>query len=211
MYARVKENRKQASGTYRGTPSKKNWTLRSQIELSDRNKSPEVVLERKIVKALRGRCFNQMPTASGLVNQSADKRRAIDLVYKRGKDSYEFIELKVDSDTPLFAAIEILGYGILYLYTRCELAYRAGDKPVLRAKDVGLRVLAPAIYFEGLDFAWLEEGLNDGLSRFLDRLPDLNLRLDFRFDAFPPRYAGQDLNGDPVPAFEARRAIYSRA
>ncbi len=67
---------------------------------------------------------NQMPVASGLTKEKEGGRR-IDLVHRcKGGDSYDFIELKTsgpdDSDNPLHAAMEILIYGLAYVYSRAH-------------------------------------------------------------------------------------------
>ena len=143
--------------------------------LADQNKSPEVCLERAIVRTMktlepkRLSWVNQVPIASGLVNATADRSRKIDLVHILGGGTFEFIELKVRSDTPLFAAMEILKYGLVYAF--CRYAGRVQQSifkdPELReAKRINLRVLAPAAYYENYDLSWLEVSLNEGLAAF---------------------------------------------
>ena len=104
--------------------SKENWRFEKKRGISKKNDSPEVGLERAIINIPRELWsdaldwVNQVPTASGLVDPSADGSRRIDLVHKCGDKEYEFIELKVGSDTPLYAAMEILKYGVLYIFAR---------------------------------------------------------------------------------------------
>ena len=74
------------------------------------NTSKEVLLERAIVKAMGEDWSNQMPTASGVLGSHADKRSSVDLVWRKCPTSFTLMELKVDSDTPLFAAVECLFY-----------------------------------------------------------------------------------------------------
>jgi hypothetical protein len=128
--------------------SRENWRWQVlQPQISIRNRSPEVVVERAIAAACHrlGRIdwANQVPVASGLITSSRDRRRAIDLVRRRGERQFELIELKIASDTPLYAAIEIICHGCLWLIAR-------GDKPsrasaLLDANHIDLRVLAPYI------------------------------------------------------------------
>ena len=142
---------------------------------------------------------NQMPTASGLVT-SGERQRNIDLAHFRDVREFELIELKVESDTPLFAAIEILKNGITYLYSRRhreELGYRESDQAPLWADVIHLRVLAPTGYFHGYNFGWLERFLNRSLAALVDPMLDGSLRIDFSFErfsrSFKPEVRGEDL------------------
>jgi hypothetical protein len=97
-------------------PSKENWRWKpnfakeDQAKEENRKKKLEVRLERAIVGSEKvwdstKNWANQVPTASGLVNEYSDKRGAIDLIYRRTKSEYEFIELKVSlkGGHPLYA------------------------------------------------------------------------------------------------------------
>ena len=113
-------------------PSKENWRWKQHLELSPANTSPEVGLERSIVDACGDSWSNQMPTASGLVSSTADKRSAVDLVYRENPTTYSLIELKVGSNNPLFAAIEILRYGLLFVWSgnnQDRLGYDVKSQP----------------------------------------------------------------------------------
>jgi hypothetical protein len=55
---------------------------------------------------------------SGLIAGVADGRRAIDLVHQCGRRHFELIEIKIASDKPLYAAVEIIGYGCIGLLAR---------------------------------------------------------------------------------------------
>ena len=104
-------------------PSPKNWKIRSEtdtknIQPREDNKSAEVTLERAIAQRWPEKWTYQMPVASGLFGEHSDKRRSIDLVYFGEHGSFDFVELKVESNTPLYAAMEILGYGLVYLASR---------------------------------------------------------------------------------------------
>lgn len=94
--------------------SGQNWRWALQPQIGERNRSPEVVLERAIAGAcVRGGRIdwaNQIPVASGLISGAADGRRALDLAYRSGERRFQLIELKIASDTPLYAAVELLGY-----------------------------------------------------------------------------------------------------
>lgn len=152
--------------------SSENWREEKEPNHSENNTSNETRLERKLVQALtradRVDWWNQMPIASGLVGVHADRRRAIDLVHRcDGEENrYELVELKVDSDTPLFALMEIVLYGLVYLVLRKErdwLPEISRTAKMFDARSVGLRVLAPKEYYARYKLRWLEEALNRAL------------------------------------------------
>jgi hypothetical protein len=172
------------------TPSPENWKLRSTKDHDMRrpgvkNKSAEVKLERAIVEKWPKSWNYQIPVASGLFDEHSDKRRAVDLVFDHQADHFDLVELKIKSDTPLYAAMEILGYGLVYLASRTDragnLKYKTADLPVLRANKITLCVLAPAKYYEYKGrLKWLQDAINVGLKH----LPKLDLTIDFYFEQF---------------------------
>lgn len=166
--------------------SNQNWRWKKNTEIDPKNTSQEVVLERWIVRTTECDWWNQVPVASGLT-RSAGGRQAMDLVHKCGDGWYDFIELKVDEGggTPLFAAMEILQYGVLYIFSRENaqtLGYTETDIELLGATGIHLKVLAPAIYYKGYDLAWLEKSINRGLANFLDQ-PERGFKMDFKFES----------------------------
>jgi hypothetical protein len=62
--------------------------------VSPRNTSPEVKLERALIRACIGAhrrdWSNQVPLISGVVGPRANKRRAVDLVYQTSDGGFEF-------------------------------------------------------------------------------------------------------------------------
>ena len=172
--------------------SDENWRLDDpRIELAKGNVSPEVCLERAIVRTMsalepmRISWANQVPIASGLVHATADRSRKIDLVHTLGGDTFEFIELKVKSDTPLYAAMEILKYALVYAFCRHDSRVPQSifrHRELLEAKRIHLRVLAPAAYYRSYDLSWLEASLNEGLAAFAVA-ERLTFVLDFAFEA----------------------------
>ena len=207
-------------------PSTENWRLESRTNIDARNDDPEIKLERAIVNPqtqLPANWANQIPTSSGFVGPRADKHRNIDLIHRCEDGAYEFIELKVDSDTPLYAAMEILQYAVLYIFYReNEQEMKGGSakqKPLCEATVIHLRVLAPFSYYERYNLDWLEENICNGLKAFLaGRTP--TLQMDFRFDAFPPWFSSdqakaicKDLSKEQADsirmAVDNRKPVYS--
>jgi hypothetical protein len=135
-----------------------------------------------------------MPIAAGLFDNGTDRRRAIDLVFQCGNDQYDFVELKLKSDTPLYAAMEILGYGLVYLASRLDsannLSYvRGTSRPVLAATAINLVVLAPSNYYEErYSLQWLELGLSDGLKALVKDKGVNNLTINFQFESLPDEF-----------------------
>lgn len=205
LFELVAENWLQCVDALTGLPSRENWRwFDPKCDHAAHNSSPEVTLERAIVSAARslGRddWSNQVPIASGMIAGGGDRRRAIDLIHRRGPDAFDFVELKVGSDNPLYAAVEILKYGFVWLLSRehrARLGYRG--KPLVEASDVRLLVLAPHSYYAGLSLEWLEAGLSQGVTALGAERQDV--RLSFAFEAFPASFVWPD--PDPVAALSA--------
>lgn len=178
-------------------PSTEGWRFEPRMHIDESNADPEIKLERAIVCTQTQppiNWANQMPTSSGFVGPRADKHRNIDLIHRCEDGAYEFIELKVESDTPLYAAMEILQNAALYIFSReNERKMEWGSdkqKPLRVATIIHLRVLAPYSYYEGYNLNWLEVNICNGLKAFLvGRTP--TLQMDFRFDAFPSWFSSE--------------------
>jgi hypothetical protein len=175
-------------------PSKENWRYEKKQGLARNNKSPEKQLERSIVELLGQNWVNEVPTASGLTSSHALKRANIDLVHRIRPACYEFIELKIVSNHPLYAAIEILRSGLLYIHARAnqeQMKYSSIDNELLKADEVRLRVLAPDHYYCGYDLGWFEKKLSAGIAQFVaaavqtSQLRGSRLKVNFKFTAFP--------------------------
>jgi len=189
------------------TPSSQNWRQRSTkdhhlISPSSNNESAEVKLERAIVQKWPTSWTYQMPVASGLYDGYSDKRRAVDLVFSHGEGHYDLVELKIKSDTPLYAAMEILGYGLIYLASRTDRAgnlnYKVDDLPVMNENRISLCVLAPANYYDG-NLLWLQDAINSGLKRFART----DFSIDFCFQKFGNQF-GNDLPIKVLPEILVR-------
>jgi hypothetical protein len=167
--------------------SDENWRLgKKNTAIGKKNTSHETILERWIVRTTGPEWVNQVPVASG-VARNGGTRLAIDLVHQTDVGRYEFIELKVDehAGTPLFAAMEILKYGVLYIFSRenaAALGYEVGAG-LLGAKQISLKVLAASSYYDNYDLRWLEIAVNRGLHAFLSQHA-YGFTMDFKFESF---------------------------
>jgi hypothetical protein len=180
-YDRIHSNWLAAIDAGYTNPSKENWRWKRHLSLGANNNSPELKLERAIVNACGERWSNQMPTASGLTGPATDKRAAVDLVLREDSTTYSLIELKVESNTPLFAAIEIMKSGLLLVWSKNNqeaLGYDRELQPILAASTVTLNTLAPADFYSNFNLTKLASVLNDGLAEFGKRY-DLTLSFEF--------------------------------
>jgi len=183
-------------------PSRENWRIERQINLDPGNRSPEILLERAIAllgeRGILKEWFNQVPVASGLIDKDADKRAAIDLLRYRN-ESVELVELKWESDTPAYAAFEILRYGLAYLLSYVNrVPFGYAKKPLMKAGQVSLRVLAPQEFFDGCDLTWLGRGLDEGIRTLVDRKTDQTFSMDFGFLAFQAGFKMPFTTGEEV-------------
>jgi len=159
------------------------WRFEKQLDIKKQNKSIEKILEKAIVEFMDDDWCNQVPVASGIFNSENDRKRAIDLVHRVGEKEYEFIELKWGSDNPLKAAIEILIYGLMYIFARRNGI--APDKELTNAEKIHLQVLAPEEYYEGFGLDWLVNDFNDAFKKLLDKDGFI---MDFQFKHLPKDY-----------------------
>jgi hypothetical protein len=141
-----------------------------------------------------------------VVDSSRHKRSAIDLVRREDARAFEFVELKIHSDTPLFAAFEIMQYGLVWLLSRRDrllCGYR--DCVLLDAETVHLRVLAPSSYYGDHDLTSFAEALNAGL-RTVAAMQD-KIALSFAFQEFPDALLRPDAysNDEAIAVIDARR------
>ncbi|MBC6441735.1 MAG: hypothetical protein GDA53_01165 [Rhodobacteraceae bacterium] len=195
------------------TPSRRNWRQVPQTQIADINKSPETLLEKAIaVLADKGdlpQWCNQVPVASGLIDPYCDKRAALDLV-RVADGTADLIELKWDSDTPLFALFEVLRYGLVLLLSRKHApAFGYSGRPLIQAGTVRLTVLAPAPYYSGYDLRTFEESLNRSLKHLSQKHQDFP-QLCFQFLSFPGKFEMPFLFGGQVNAMKAGGEISAR-
>jgi hypothetical protein len=185
--------------------SRENWRWRApQLQIAAHNASPEVVLERAIVgaceRAGRRDWANQVPVASGVAGASAERRRAIDLVHQTGPNAFEFIELKVASDNPLYAAVEIIGYTAIWLLSRGDSA--PNPSSLLNAEAVAAVVLAPESYYARYRLEGIARRLDEEMATLGRRF---GLGLSFRFEAFPDEFAAPPHSDQRIATLLASR------
>ena len=209
VYRTVARNWAEGAAAANINRSRQNWRWTLQPSISAANRSPEVVLERAIAAACasagRDDWANQIPVASGLVAAAGDGRRAIDLAQRHDGQHYELIELKVASDTPLYAAVELLGYASLWLLARETPPAHA---PALLAADlIDLRVLAPAAFYEPFQLAKLEQSIQCGTCA----LGAANgVAITFAFDVLQDGLVEQPTsNGSLLGALAKRRGLHA--
>lgn len=191
------------------SPSVENFRWhKPKLSIADDNRSAEVSLERAFVQACsnarRSDWSNQVPVISGIAGPRAFKRFAIDLVRRHDSKSFEFVELKLKSDTPLYAAVEILLYGLLWLLSRRDqerLEYLGN--PIIAASAIQLSILAPLEFYAGLESAEFFGALDAGISALGIQH---NVQMGFRATAFPNNFVwpGTNRDEDILRAFDKR-------
>jgi hypothetical protein len=166
IYRTIGENYARGGASANKDRSRQNWRWPSlQTGIAENNVSREIIVERAIAAACKrlGRTDwgNQVPVASGLIASAREGRCAIDLVRRRGERHFELIELKIASNTPLYAAIEIIGYGCLWMIAHNDRPVR--PSALLDADNIDLRVLAPSAFYAQFALKDVEVALDVGV------------------------------------------------
>jgi hypothetical protein len=194
LYQQIRTNWIQNRKPGRWPTADKNWVLRVAPEFTqDPNHRLEKQLQKQIARCLENEGWgNDVPTASGLVD-AWGRQMNIDLAH-RIDSSFELIELKLGSNTPYDAALQILRYGALYMLYRTEpeLACRFRSHSIMSAPRILLEVLAPSRYYlqEKCDLRLLETQLDRQVAAFA-RARAVALELSFHFTAFPSDFTYQ--------------------
>ena len=207
-----------------GNPSRglQNWRHAQNLGLGDNNETPEVTLQRTFMNAVNDEDWaNEVPVASGVAGTGSD---SVDLVL-RSDSEYSMIELKwpgegVRTETPLKAAIQVLRYGLAYVFSRLNLdalRYDARRQPILAASHVHLRLLAPARFYAPFieDSGWLqrlENSLNEGIGTIVQ---EKTFAMTFAFEKFPEefnwnpaRMNEEEIQNKVVEAFANRQRLF---
>ena len=169
--------------------SKKLWQWRQARRLADHNLSPEKILEKKAVELLNGDTWaNQVNTAAGLSLNTGDRKRSIDLINMVAPGHYRFIELKIESNNPVYAAVELLEYALLYWWLRCRPDILKPDadrdnKALMKARHVVFEVLAPGNFYSGYSPTDLRKFANV-LTRAFQKLSEDKMEIEFVFTQF---------------------------
>ena len=112
-----------------------NWTWRQVTNIDPENNSAEVKLERRIVQTLGNTWANMIPVASGTYAPTGLGRVSIDLAERpEGGEAITFIELKIGSDNPFHAALEIAAYALMWIQGNFSITQICG----VRARSVVL-------------------------------------------------------------------------
>lgn len=189
MFCRIEGNFK--PGRPLENLSKQNWRLDEQPILSEESTSKEKILEKRIAALLKPGWVNQVPTASGYCG-SGGRKRSIDLVCRSNDSTFIFYELKVlpESGDVFDATIELLGYGLLYIYSRGLVAYK--DCPLMKAKTVHLKVLGTWDYYKQTSPSMqFQDAISLNLSQFAFARVS-GCEMDFGFSTFPQNFIPKD-------------------
>ena len=211
---RIAQNRSALTEAGRAARGSQAWRWEKNTSLSRDNKSIEVRIERAVARLLDDDWVNQVPAASGLTDGD-EQRRSMDIVHRRNAVEFDFIELKAlrpgerssGHQTPLSAAMELLKYGLIFLYCKDNRKVLYPDttvaRPVLEAETVHLEVLAtPNCYrrterTEPFRIDWLNQVVVSGLME-LNRRPDAAVSFDFAFTQFPESFVWTDSDHDQL-------------
>lgn len=191
LYERIRENWTRHREPDRWPTPDKNWVLRVAPEFTEHpTQHIEKQLQKRIAICLENEGWsNDVPTASGLVN-ARGRNMNVDLAHRMAED-FGLVELKIESDTPYDAALQLLRYGAVYMLYRLEpeLVGRFKLHSMMCAKCIVLEVLAPHSYYSGgdVDLRCLETQLDRELETF-GGCRAAGVALSFRFMAFAPNF-----------------------
>jgi hypothetical protein len=194
LYDRIRENWNPRREPDRWPNPNKNWVLRvAPIFEEHPTQRIEKQLQKRIAICLENEGWsNDVPMASELVDTHSGQMN-VDLAHTVA-DGFELIELKIASNTPYDAALQILRYGAVDMLYRLEpeLAKRFHSHPIMCAKRIVLEVLAPHRYYsdEEVDLHCLERQLNRVVETFGQRRA-VGFALSFRFMAFAACFSYQ--------------------
>lgn len=177
-------------------PTENNWMWVKSLKIASHNPSQEKTLEKLTAFLLDDSWVNQVPICDGLVRDGRASSHRIDLAHRVADREYDLIELKfgtegiAGSDHPLFAAIEVVQYGLMYLLFRRRRFQLQTGHHLLRANRIKLVVLAPAAWYRFkrrnqtpgfFNLGWLATQLSSGLQAYSHKHNmDLDVRVEFQ-------------------------------
>lgn len=167
LFQLVRQNWLRALPAAKASQQNFRWHI-PQPKIGRGNNSPEVTLERALIRAChhagRADWSNQVPVISGIAGARAYKRQAIDLVHRLSDGSFAFVELKIAANTPLYATIEVLLYGLFWLLSRqCKTLLGYSANPILDTPKLQLGILAPTTFYAGLTSSEFASAINRGV------------------------------------------------
>src|SRR6266566_7643411 len=148
-------------------PLRSKEILRFELKthMSEKNGAPETVFEKFLAREAKamakssqtGKWANQIPIWSGVCG-SGERKVSIDIGYSPGAGKFSLYELKIGSDHPLYAVVELITYALGYFVVR-KLAQeekwsreaeriRSRDGGLLDAKVGSFSVLAPKEFYD---------------------------------------------------------------
>ncbi|MBN71462.1 MAG: hypothetical protein CME32_19535 [Gimesia sp.] len=184
-----------------------NWEWEKSLHLASHSTSQEKTLEKLVAFLLDENWMNQMSVCNGLHSNAGANACRVDLVH-RNDTSYDLIELKYSnkahggSDQPLYAAMEILRYGLVYLLFRklqpLNRKMTASRYHIMKATQIRLVVLAPSSWYiykkngtsQTFNFKWLEKSLTSGLIQAIQDIPTMK-SIEFAFEVMTPKACEQ--------------------
>jgi len=158
------------------TGNRSPWRSKPIWQLDSLRKVPEGGEEKFAYDLCSGTSglFRQIPAASGVIDWKGfrNQHANVDLVREISPgDEYELIELKIGSNAAEYAAAQSIRNALLYLIARrlAPDSFRS-TRPLLQANRIGLRVWAPAQYYDGYNGQRLQSAISKGFSIFTDGL-----------------------------------------
>ena len=162
------------------------WMLRENIDPN--STSPEIRLQRKFAKCVgkdeqaKERWSNETPTASGFSEGKGGEPGHLDLAYSLSGSHVTLIELKVDANTPVAAAIQLVIYALMLVLAQTVngQVQIIADKKWLDFRHANLRVVAPKKYYQNyLGLEWFEDDVNKAVQAF-GKGHKLQMNFEFR-------------------------------
>jgi hypothetical protein len=162
--------------------SKQNWRL--DLDRAVPSADDERKLAYRLCALIPGLC-REVPAASGVIDWEGfnNTHANVDLVREiKPNEEYELIELKIDANTPEYAAAQAVRNGLLYLLARkCSSESFRVSRPILHASTVRLKVWASTAFYAGFDGRIIQKAISQGFARTRHGLID-----DFKFECIDP-------------------------